>query len=150
MSDEDLPSQAYRQADELTAAAYLGVILSPATVELEGLAAEKIAKQPQATRADSPDPSASAHMVIKSMPLTVEAKGIFPAGDAPVIFAALAISAVGMTGIVGALMTAYVAAEHAPANMLAWFVGLGMAQLGVAVAVIFWIGRRAHSKHPRR
>jgi hypothetical protein len=153
MRDEN-PSPVHRQlpADDLTAAAWLWVVLSPATVELDSVAAKaghEAAERPKAARADDPDPSASAHMVIKSVPLTVEATGRVPGNDAPAVFATLGITAVGITGIMGALMTADVAAEHSPANMTAWFVALALAQLGVALAVIFRVGRRAHSGHPR-
>lgn len=150
MSDESWPSPAHQPPiDELTAAAYLRVVLLPAAVEMNSLAAENVAKLPKAARADYADPSASAHMVIKSVPVTVEARGSVPASDAPAVFATLGITAVGMTGIMGALMTAYVAAEHAPANVLPWFVGLALAQLSVAVTVIIRISRRAHQAHPR-
>ncbi|HET6187465.1 MAG TPA: hypothetical protein VFE59_10740 [Trebonia sp.] len=149
MSDESWPSPAHQPpVDELTAAAYLRVVLLPAAVA-SSMAAEKVAELPKAARADYPDPSASAHMVIKSVPVTVEATGSVPASDAPAVFATLGITAVGMTGIMGALMTAYVAAGHAPASVLPWFVGLALGQLALALAVIIRIGRRAHKVHPR-
>lgn len=139
MNDENRPFEVRRQspADEPTAAAYLEVVLSPT------------AEPPRAARADYPEPSASAHMVIKSIPVTAELKGSFLASDAPGIFVTLSTAAVGMTGIVCALVTAYLAAEHAPANLMPWLVRLAAAQLGVAVAVVFRIGRRSHGGHPR-
>jgi hypothetical protein len=153
MRDED-PSQVHRQPtpDDLTAAAWLWVVISPTPAEL-GSPTAKVGRDaadlPKAARADDMGPSASAQMVIKSVPLTVEAAGRVPGRDAPVVFATLGITAVGITGIMGALMTADLAAEHSPANAMAWFVALALAQLGVALAVIFRIGRRAHSGQPR-
>lgn len=164
MSDENRPSHVHREppADELTAAAYLWPVLSPVTVELGGRAAESVpelaraaelpsaaelpnaAELPKASRAEYPDPTASAEMEIKSVPVTLRAKGSFPASDAPAVFATLSMTAVGVTGIMSALMTAYVAAEHAPASLMPWFVGLAAAQLAVAASVIFRIGRRSH------
>jgi len=155
MSDENRPFEGHRQspAEEPTAAAHLRVVLSPEVVELTKLTELtelfNVVELPRAARADLPEPSASAHMVIKSVPVTAELKGSFPASDAPTIFDTLSITAAGMTGIVCALVTAYLATEHAPANLMPWFVGLAAAQLGVAVAVIFRIGRRSHGGRPR-
>jgi hypothetical protein len=161
MREENRPFEAHRQppADEPTAAALLRVVLSPTPLDLGGLDAEnaaaprnvaapKVAETPSAARADYPEPSASAHMVIKTVPVTVELKGGFPASDASVIFATLSMTAAGMTGIVSALVTVYLATEHAQANLMPWFVGLAAAELGVAVAVIFRIGRRSHGGRP--
>jgi hypothetical protein len=152
MSDENRTFEVHRQspAEEPTAAAYLRVVLSPEVVEPPRLTELfSVVELPRAVRADLPEPSASAHMVIKSVPVTAELKGSFPASDAPTIFDALSITAAGMTGIVCALVTAYLATEHAPANLMPWFVGLAAAQLGVAVAVIFRIGRRSHGGRSR-
>jgi uncharacterized membrane protein YuzA (DUF378 family) len=80
--------------------------------------------------------------------VTVKATGTVPANDAPAVFATLGTTAVGITGIMAALVTAYLGTEHVPANAAYWFVGLALAQLAVTVTVIFRIGRRAPVPHP--
>jgi hypothetical protein len=150
MSEENRPFQVHRQSPAAEPAAVeLGSVAAEHAAELRNVATPNVVELPRAARADYPEPSASAHMVIKSVPVTAELKGSFPASDAPAIFATLSITAAGMTGMVCALVTAYLATEHAPANLMPWFVGLAAAQLGVAVAVIFRIGRRSHSERPR-
>jgi hypothetical protein len=87
-------------------------------------------------------PTSSAHLKVSLGPAKVIAHGIVPVTETRMFITTLGMTVTGVTGIVGAVITAYVAAVYAPPDALGWFMGLALAELGLALAVVLRIARR--------
>lgn len=146
------------EAEEPSAAAHLEISLEPIKVAVAGVpvgeahpAAAASPEQPVPTgRGHSDEPTASAILKIRSWPITVEVGGAVPASETPLFISTMGMSATGIAGIIGAVVTVYVAASHLPPHILGWFLGVAAAELALAGAVVFRIGRPGRSPHLRQ
>lgn len=96
-------------------------------------------------------PTSSARLRFSVRPAAVEgtAEGTVPAVEAHALITTFGMIAMGVAGITGATATV----DVAPARALAWFLGLALAELGLALVVILLIARRDHPvtrRPPRR
>ena len=83
------------------------------------------------------DPTSSAYLKITTLgPTTVEAHGTVPL--------------ICVTGILGAVVIAYIAAADAPADDLIWFLGLAVIDLLLTGLVILRLTRIRHTPHDER
>jgi len=144
MDETSLPSAGH--AGDLTSSAHLEIRL---VVVGAGEVVPVSGAHPQATpgpgRPEQSPPTATgsagdltpaAHLKIATFgPTRIEA-GV-PAGQTPTLL----MSMTGMTGIAGAVVTAWVGAVHVPAHYLGGFLGLAVAELALAFVVILRITR---------
>lgn len=134
------------QPGELSSAASLQISITPTT--------PRLAHTAPATPGNGSleAPTSSAHLEVSLWPAKVTAGGIVPVSETRVFITTLGMTVTGITGILSAVVTAYVAAVYAPPDMLGWFLGLAVAELGLALAVVLRIARRdpiAPASHTR-
>jgi hypothetical protein len=94
--------------------------------------------------ASAEQPTSSARIGISLRPTEIHgtAEGIVPGELAPVLITTFGMISMGVAGIIGATITAYLGLSHS----MYWFFGLGLAELGLALAVILLIARGAGSR----
>ena len=103
------------------------------------------------TTASSPapgeQPTSSARIGISLRPTQIQgtAEGTVPGELAPVLITTFGMITMGVAGIIGATITAYLGLSHS----VYWFLGLALAELGLAYAVILLIARGATSRPGR-
>jgi hypothetical protein len=89
--------------------------------------------------APSEQPTSSARIGISLRPTEIHgtAEGTVPGELAPVLISTFGMITMGVAGIIGATITAYLGLSHS----VYWFFGLALAELGLALAVILLIAR---------
>lgn len=97
--------------------------------------------------APAEQPTSSARIGISLRPTEIQgtAEGIVPGELAPVLITTFGMIAMGVAGIIGAIITAYLGLTHSAY----WFFGLALAELGLAFAVILLIVRGPASRFGR-
>jgi hypothetical protein len=89
-------------------------------------------------------PSSSARIGISLRPTQIQgtAEGTVPGELAPVLITTFGMITMGVAGIIGATITAYLGLSHS----LYWFLGLALAEMGLALVVILLIARGTASR----
>lgn len=107
---------------------------------------EPPAPSPPPSSATAEQPTASARIRLSLRPVEIEgaAEGV-PAAEAHALITTFGMIAMGMAGITGAGLTVYVASSQ----NLGWYLGLALAELGLALTVILLIARRDQSRQDR-
>jgi small-conductance mechanosensitive channel len=88
-------------------------------------------------------PTSSADVKISLRPTEMEARATVPASEARMLITTFGMSTVGVAGIMGAVLTAYIASSRA----LDWFLGVSVAELALALAVVLLIARHDGAQH---
>lgn len=94
--------------------------------------------------APAEQPTSSARIGISLRPTEIQgsAEGTVPGELAPMLITTFGMISMGVAGIIGATITAYLGLSHS----LYWFLGLALTELGLAFAVVLLIARGTVSR----
>jgi hypothetical protein len=96
---------------------------------------------PSSGQAEQPTSSAELELSLRPTEITGKAAGTVPASEARVLITTFGMIAMGVSGIVGAVLTANIA----PPTAVTWYLGLAVAELVLAFGIVLLIAQARNS-----